>query len=433
MPRNGSGIYNLPAGNPVITGTTISSAWANNTLSDIGTGLTNSLAKDGQTVPTANLPMGGFKFTNLGAGSSTTDSANLGQIQSQTFSWLSSVAGSDTITCVSSPVTTSYAAGQTFRFVAAGTNTGPVTININGLGAKAITRFGASPLQAGDIASGAVIAIGYDGTQFQAFNLSSTVTTTNTVTLTNKTLTSPTINTATVGGVWTAGSAWTLPAFTLGGTVTLNGQSFSGTCANGGVFTTIDINGGTVDATIIGGASAAAGTFTTLTATGLTTTNGQIKFPAVQNPSSDANTLDDYEEFSWTPVLTYSTPGNLSVTYSQQVGRGVKIGGWVILSGHIVTSAFSHTTASGDLRVTGNPFSAANITNLNTIGSVSWGGITKANYTQVCPRIAAGSNIVDFIASGSGQAASSVIAADTPTGGTVSLRFLIAFPDSNLT
>lgn len=54
------------------------------------------------------------------------------------------------------------------------------------------------------------------------------------------------------GGTWTAAATWTLPAFTLGGTLTLNGQSFSGTCANGGTFTTIDINGGTIDGTTIG-------------------------------------------------------------------------------------------------------------------------------------------------------------------------------------
>jgi len=51
MPRNGSGTYALVSGNPVTTGTVISSTWANNTLSDIATALTASLAKDGQTSP----------------------------------------------------------------------------------------------------------------------------------------------------------------------------------------------------------------------------------------------------------------------------------------------------------------------------------------------------------------------------------------------
>lgn len=55
MSRNGSGTYNLPAGNPVVTGTTISSTWANNTLADISTALTGSIAADGQTPITGTL------------------------------------------------------------------------------------------------------------------------------------------------------------------------------------------------------------------------------------------------------------------------------------------------------------------------------------------------------------------------------------------
>lgn len=78
-----------------------------------------------------------------------------------------------------------------------------------------------------------------------------------------------------VGGTWTAYSTWVLPAFTLGGTVTSNGQSFSGTIANLGTVTTVDLNGGTIDGATIGGAVPAAGTFTTIGATtgNITTVN----------------------------------------------------------------------------------------------------------------------------------------------------------------
>jgi hypothetical protein len=47
MPRNGAGVYSLPAGNPVVTATVISTVWANTTLSDLGTALTGSLARNG--------------------------------------------------------------------------------------------------------------------------------------------------------------------------------------------------------------------------------------------------------------------------------------------------------------------------------------------------------------------------------------------------
>lgn len=55
MPRDGSGVYSLPAGNPVVTLTTITSAWANTTMSDVATALTQSLATTGVTSMTGPL------------------------------------------------------------------------------------------------------------------------------------------------------------------------------------------------------------------------------------------------------------------------------------------------------------------------------------------------------------------------------------------
>lgn len=53
--RNSSGTYSLPAGNPVVTGTTITSTWANNTLNDIKTEITNSLDRQGRGAMLAPL------------------------------------------------------------------------------------------------------------------------------------------------------------------------------------------------------------------------------------------------------------------------------------------------------------------------------------------------------------------------------------------
>jgi hypothetical protein len=80
MSRNGSGTYSLPAGNPVVTGTTITSTWANNTLTDISTALTGSLASDGQTTATGNLKMGANRITGLADGIASTDGATVSQI-----------------------------------------------------------------------------------------------------------------------------------------------------------------------------------------------------------------------------------------------------------------------------------------------------------------------------------------------------------------
>ena len=80
MSRNGTGTYSLPAGNPVVTGTSISSTWANSTLTDIATALTGSVASDGQTPMTGNLDMNSRKVVLLANGTVATDAINLGQL-----------------------------------------------------------------------------------------------------------------------------------------------------------------------------------------------------------------------------------------------------------------------------------------------------------------------------------------------------------------
>jgi hypothetical protein len=80
MSRNGSGTYSLPAGNPVVTNTTISSTWANNTLTDLATAMTGSVAADGQTTITGNLQMNSNKLTGLAVGTTTGDSVEYSQL-----------------------------------------------------------------------------------------------------------------------------------------------------------------------------------------------------------------------------------------------------------------------------------------------------------------------------------------------------------------
>jgi len=89
-----------------------------------------------------------------------------------TVQFLTGVSGSDTITAtVTSSSFIAYAAGQMFNFVAAGTNaTSSVTLNLNGLGAKTVTKKGTLVLAAGDILAGQVITVVYDGARFQITN-----------------------------------------------------------------------------------------------------------------------------------------------------------------------------------------------------------------------------------------------------------------------
>lgn len=86
MSRNGNGTYNLPVGNPVVSGTTITSVWANNTLTDIATALTGSVASDGQTPMSGVLNMGTNRITGLADATLASDAVNLGQLVNPNFS-----------------------------------------------------------------------------------------------------------------------------------------------------------------------------------------------------------------------------------------------------------------------------------------------------------------------------------------------------------
>lgn len=168
MSFNGSGTFLInSSGQPVVTGTAISSTVFNALTADLATGLTTVITKDGQTTPTANIPMGAFKITGLGAATARTDAASLATIQDGTGVYVATVGGTaDAITLTPSPAITAYAAGQSFRFIAGSANTGAATVAISGLAAKAITKNGTTALAAGDIPSGSIATINYDGTRF---------------------------------------------------------------------------------------------------------------------------------------------------------------------------------------------------------------------------------------------------------------------------
>jgi hypothetical protein len=83
------------------------------------------------------------------------------------------------------------------------------------------------------------------------------------------------------------------------------------------------------------------------------TSGSGISFPASASASSDANTLDDYEEGTFDPTIEGSG-GNPTVTYGTRIGRYTKIGQLVILQIDISPSAYSG--GSGTFRIGGFPF-----------------------------------------------------------------------------
>jgi len=134
MPRTGSGTYTLPGGiNPVVNGSLITSSWANTTLGDIATALTNSLAKDGQTVPTGNLPMGGFRHTGVGNPTARDQYASMGFVQDGSHYRLTSinVIGS-AITGILVGGDNTYTVGQMFLLTLGVGHGANPTLSVNG-------------------------------------------------------------------------------------------------------------------------------------------------------------------------------------------------------------------------------------------------------------------------------------------------------------
>ena len=91
-----------------------------------------------------------------------------------------------------------------------------------------------------------------------------------------------------------------------------------------------------------------------------------ITFPATQSASSNVNTLDDYEEGTFTPTCTLSTPGTSATTSA--VGVYTKIGNLVTVTGRLT---FTKGTGSGDLSFGGLPFTSTSTTTYQNSGALS--------------------------------------------------------------
>ena len=113
-----------------------------------------------------------------------------------------------------------------------------------------------------------------------------------------------------------------------------------------------------------------------------------ITFPATQSASTNANTLDDYEEGTWTPAIT----GITSVTYTQQYGNYVKIGKQVTAYVRLLISG--GTGSGAQVSITGLPFTSASSAN----GGNGGGAVTYKQLTAsaIYPHINESSTQFDF-------------------------------------
>jgi hypothetical protein len=113
---------------------------------------------------------------------------------------------------------------------------------------------------------------------------------------------------------------------------------------------------------------------------GTTTADGiGITFPATQSASSNANTLDDYEEGTWTPGMAASSSGSITMNGSFTSGKYTKVGRLVVCTATMYVGSVSSPT--GNLTITGLPFT---VLAPSSAGSFWANGLTSsANNTLV--------------------------------------------------
>ena len=194
--------------------------------------------------------------------------------------------------------------------------------------------------------------------------------------------------------------AWTTTGVITGATVEATGDTAAGDAAAMGYTATEGLiltgQGSTNDVTIKNDADAdvieiPTGTTNVSIAGNLTVTGGQVAFPASQSASADANTLDDYEEGTFTPGVEFGG-GSTGMTFSTQVGTYTKIGQRVNVEITVILSAKGSST--GNATVTGLPFTSNSLTN-------NWSAVTMRpsliSFANVpLADIAPGATIINF-------------------------------------
>jgi len=135
--------------------------------------------------------------------------------------------------------------------------------------------------------------------------------------------------------------------------------------------------------------------------------NGQIVFPATQNASSDANTLDDYEEGTWTVTATPSTSGSITLSSSVNTGSYTKVGRMVSVMAGLNVSSVSSPVGKISLNL---PFPPANGSQRDGWGapSIMINNTTSAGLSTFIALLEQGSNVIGiYLGTGTSVSATS--------------------------
>lgn len=384
MARNGAGImvriHSWAA--DAAASLKISSSRMDADTNDIANEITNSLAKDGQTTPTANLPMGGFKHLNVADATLAAQYATLGQLQN----------GSIPISATSFTVTGSAIPTNGMYLPAANTVgwaiNSALKLSLNADNLVFATGLGALLPDTITVLTNTMTDATNKSVRLSTKHYTNAEEPTGLISAVN----TSTTNLISIGGGNVAQNAATQIDFyaaanttTTTGTskmsitntgVGLGGQPATAFQIYNGVFRTgttianehFDIDRDNVDGFLrFNGAQASSfcgykfrirgADILRIEDSGVVGLQiGQLKFPATQNASTDVNTLDDYEEGTFTPSLQFGG-ASAGVTYSVQSGYYTKIGRLVSVMIYLTLTAKG--TSTGSAQISGLPFSAS--------------------------------------------------------------------------
>jgi hypothetical protein len=140
--------------------------------------------------------------------------------------------------------------------------------------------------------------------------------------------------------------------------------------------------------------------------------------------STDANALDYYGEGSFTPTVTFTTPGDVASTpTANNAGRYTRVGNRVHFTIDLDLSSITHTTASGALRIGGLPFAAAAGQETPvSLGSHNSAVTYSGGRSWLTPVVLPATQQVHLYQSGSGVSSTDIAAANITSGGTLRIR-----------
>ena len=141
---------------------------------DLATGINSCLNKDGSNAATANLNLGGFRYTNAAAATASTDLLRASQIMDGSIIYAGTTGGTTTAYTLTPGIAITPTVGMIVRGKIHATNTGTATLNVSGTGAANIVARTGSQCPTGTLVIISYLDFMWDGTNWVVVNPSQT-------------------------------------------------------------------------------------------------------------------------------------------------------------------------------------------------------------------------------------------------------------------